>query len=44
VDEVTNKLESLSAKDVEKVRAYENRHKNRETLLARIDRKAKAAS
>jgi hypothetical protein len=44
VDEVTDKLESLSPKDVEKVRAYENRHKNRETLLARIDRKAKAAS
>jgi hypothetical protein len=32
------------AKDVEKVRAYEKHHKNRETLLARIDRKAKAAS
>lgn len=44
VEEVIDKLEDLSTEEIEKVRAYEKRHKDRETLLARIDRKLKAAS
>jgi hypothetical protein len=44
VDEISKKLDGLSVEEIEKVRAYEKRHKNRETLLEQIDRKMKAAS
>ena len=43
-NEVSDKLDDLSDEEIEKVRVYEKRHKNRETLLAQIDRRVKAAS
>jgi len=39
VDEITGELGNLSAGDLEKVRDYEKRNKNRETLLYEIERK-----
>ena len=44
VNEVSDRLADLSDKETERVRVYEKRHKNRETLLAQIDHRAKAAS
>ena len=44
VNEVSDRLADLSDKEIERVRVYEKRHKNRETLLAQIDHRAKAAS
>ena len=42
VSEVTEKLEGLSIEDLERVRDYERRNKNRETVLERIDQRANA--
>jgi hypothetical protein len=39
VDEVSKKLDGLSAAELEEVREYEKRNKNRETLVEQIDRK-----
>jgi hypothetical protein len=42
VGEVVERLENLSAEELQRVRAYEQRNKNRETLIAEIDRRLKA--
>jgi predicted solute-binding protein len=38
VEEVTSRLGSLSAEDLREVRDYEERNKNRETILEQLDR------
>jgi hypothetical protein len=38
VDEVVRRLEGLSARDVERLEAYEKHHKNRPVLVERMDR------
>jgi hypothetical protein len=40
--QVGQKLEGLSKQDTRKVRQYEEKHKNRKTVLAEIDRKLKS--
>jgi hypothetical protein len=42
VDEVSKKLDGLSATELKKVREYETHNKNRETLIAEIDRRLEA--
>ena len=44
VSEVTAKLDSLSTAELEKVRDYEKRTKNRESIIEQIERKIKTAS
>ncbi len=44
VAEISNKLDDLSVEDLKKVREYEKRNKNRETLIEQFDRKLKAVS
>ena len=44
VDEVTRRIEGLPAEQLGKVRAFEKDHKNRETLVAQIDRNIRADS
>ena len=44
VDEVSKKLDGLSATELKKVREYEKHNKNRETLIEQIDRKIKATA
>jgi hypothetical protein len=44
VAEVSERLNSLTAEELKKVRDYERRNKNRETLMENIDRKIKAFS
>jgi hypothetical protein len=44
VDDVSKKLDSLSATELKKVREYEKHNKNRETLIEQIDRKIKATA
>jgi hypothetical protein len=44
VDEISRRLEDLSTAELEKVREYEKRNKDRETLIERIDRKIRANS
>jgi hypothetical protein len=44
VDEVSNKLDGLSATELKKVREYEEHNKNRETLIAEIDRRLEATA
>jgi len=44
VDEVVERLDNLSAEEVKRVRAYEQRNKNRSTLLKQIDCRINAAS
>lgn len=44
VEEVTKKLNGLSAEELKKVREFEKQNKNRETLIEQIDRKIKATS
>ena len=44
VREIGQRLESLSAAEIRKVREYEKRNKNRETLIEQFDRKLRAAS
>jgi len=44
VGEVVERLENLSAQELQRVRAYEQRNKNRGTLLKQIDRRINAAS
>ena len=42
VDEISKRLEGLSVEQLRKVREYEKRTKNRETLIEQIDRKIRA--
>jgi hypothetical protein len=42
VDEISKRLDSLSAEELEQVREYEKHNKNRETLVGQIDRKKRA--
>ncbi len=44
VGDITAKLDVLTEDELKKVRTYEKRHKNRETLVEQIDRKIKANS
>ena len=44
VDEISERLEGLSTGELEKVRKYEKKNKNRETLIEQIDRKIRANS
>jgi hypothetical protein len=44
VKEIGERLEGLSAAEIRKVREYEKRNKNRETLIEQFDRKLRAAS
>jgi len=44
VEEASKRLDGLSVAELKKVREYEKRNKDRETLLDQIDRKIKAAS
>src|SRR5215218_320518 len=41
VSEVAQQLDNLSADELQRVRDYEQRNKNRETLLGQIDQKDK---
>jgi hypothetical protein len=44
VDEVSKRLDGLSAEQLKQVREFEKKNKSRETLIDQIDRKIKAAS
>ena len=44
VEDVSKKLDKLTAAQLREVRAYEKKNKNRETLIEQFDRKLKAAS
>ena len=44
VDEVSGRLGSLSAEELRLVRDYEERNKNRDTILEQLDRKIRAGS
>jgi hypothetical protein len=44
VGEIVDKLDNLSADELQRVRAYEQQNKNRDTLLEQIDRRINAAS
>jgi hypothetical protein len=44
VDEIAGRLDDLSVTELKKVRKYEKRNKNRETLIEQIDRKIRANS
>ena len=43
VDEISKRLDGLSVEELQLVRDYEERNKRRETLLAQMDRKIRAA-
>jgi hypothetical protein len=42
VDEISRRIEGLPTEQLEKVREFEKNNKNRETLVARVDRKIRA--
>ena len=42
VEEVSKRIEGLPTEQLKKVREYEKRNKNRETLIEQIDRKIRA--
>jgi hypothetical protein len=42
VDEISGRLDGLSAEQLRKVRKFEKKNKNRETLIEQIDRKIRA--
>ena len=44
VREIGDRLEGLSAAEIHRVREYEKRNKNRETLIEQFDRRLRAAS
>jgi hypothetical protein len=44
VDEVNERLGALSAEDLREVRDYEERNKNRETVLEQLDRRIRSGS
>ncbi|GAB4461956.1 MAG: hypothetical protein OHK0029_28030 [Armatimonadaceae bacterium] len=39
VDEVTERLEGLSQKELRQIRAYEQKHRERKTMLEELDRR-----
>ena len=43
VDEIAGQLDDLSEEELKRVRDYERRNKDRDTLLERLERKIKAA-
>jgi hypothetical protein len=43
VSEITEQLDALSADELQRVRDYEKRNKNRDALLEQVDRKAAAS-
>ena len=44
VEEVTGRLDKLTAEDLRMVRDYEERNKNRDTILEQLDRRIRAGS
>jgi uncharacterized protein (DUF433 family) len=44
VDEISKRLDGLSAEQLRKVREFEKQNKNRETLIEQIERKIRAKS
>jgi hypothetical protein len=44
VSELTEQLDNLSADELQRVRYYESRNKDRETLLGQIDQRINATS
>jgi hypothetical protein len=44
VDEISRRLDGLSTEELKRVREYEKRNKDRETLIEQIDRKIRANS
>jgi hypothetical protein len=44
VEEISDRLGSLSDEELERVREYERRHKNRDSLIEQLDRKIRASS
>jgi hypothetical protein len=44
VDEITEQLDGLSEAELRRVRNYEQSNKNRQTLIAQIDRRLEASS
>ncbi len=44
VNEISERLDGLSAEEMKRVRTYEKRHESRETLIEQLDRKINAAS
>jgi hypothetical protein len=44
VEEISKRIEGLPAEQLKKVREFEKDNKNRETLIAQIDRKIRATS
>src|SRR5215210_3239867 len=44
VEEVNERLGALSAEDLREVRDYEERNKNRETILEQLDRRIRSGS
>jgi hypothetical protein len=44
VKEIGDRLDGMTAAEIRRVREYEKRNKNRETLIEQFDRKLKAAS
>jgi hypothetical protein len=44
VEEVSARLEALSAEELREVRDYEERTKNRDTILEQLDRKIRGDS
>jgi hypothetical protein len=44
VEEVNARLEALSAEELREVRDYEERNKNRETILEQLDRRIRSGS
>ncbi|MDQ3862723.1 MAG: hypothetical protein M3317_04345 [Actinomycetota bacterium] len=44
VDEVSDRLSALSVEDLREVRDYEERNKNRETILEQLDRRIRSGA
>ncbi len=44
VDEISKRIDGLSAEQLKQVREFEKNNKDRETLVAQIDRKIRANS
>ena len=44
VEEVSTRLDALSTEDLRGVRDYEERNKNRETILEQLDRRIRSSS
>jgi predicted solute-binding protein len=44
VEEVSSRLDALSAEDLREVRDYEERNKNRETVLEQLDHRIRGGS